>query len=329
MTRLRYNGLNAELASGLTGSATSVSFTAALTHAGGTNVPTITGSDYLALSILDSDGVVKEIVYLTAYTSGGTSGTIARGKEGTTGVSHSSGVAVVHSPTALDVGTPTYLLDHNTTPAAGSPEGVVFWKPPPVTTWSFTGGSLPSGWTNRSATSVSFDGTGMTATYGAGAGHQVAVPTLGGSQATVTAKFVTGSASGVMMGVMLTTSAGEGVGSVYYNSPSGLLAARVGAWQYASSFDAVGVATTYPAWKRLKMQLSGGNYSYKASRSTDGATYSSDSAAVTASVATAEPTVISVGSILGSATAKIEWVSFSGGSGGLQGYWDGSSILTF
>lgn len=103
MARLRYNGLasgsggseaNVTLGGSLTNSATSVTFAAALTYGGGTAVPTISGSDYLPLSILNSNGKVREVVHLTAYTSGATTGTIARGKEGTTGVSHASGATV-------------------------------------------------------------------------------------------------------------------------------------------------------------------------------------------------------------------------------------------
>lgn len=104
MARLRYNGLVAELGgSGLTNSATSVTFATALTHSGGTNVPTISGSDYIPLTILDSDGVPKEIVYLTAYTAAATTGTISRSQEGTSGVTHAAGVAIVHGPTVTDV----------------------------------------------------------------------------------------------------------------------------------------------------------------------------------------------------------------------------------
>ena len=103
MARLRYLGLVAELAgSGLTNSATSVDFAAALTYAGGTAVPTLSG-DYIPLTILDSDGVPAEVVYLTAYTSAATTGTIARGKEGTTGVSHSSGAVIVDAHLPSDV----------------------------------------------------------------------------------------------------------------------------------------------------------------------------------------------------------------------------------
>lgn len=103
MARLRYNGLSTTLGASLTNVDTSVTFGAALTHSNGTAVPTITGSDYIPLSILDSSGHLSEIVWLTAYTTGTTTGTIARGKEGTSGVAHSSGDKVVQAPLAEDV----------------------------------------------------------------------------------------------------------------------------------------------------------------------------------------------------------------------------------
>jgi hypothetical protein len=103
MARLRYNGLTAALGASLTNSATSVTFAAGLTHSGGTNVPTITGSDYIPLTILDASGNVSEIVNLTAYTAGATTGTISRAQEGTTGVAHSSDDKIVHAPTVLDI----------------------------------------------------------------------------------------------------------------------------------------------------------------------------------------------------------------------------------
>lgn len=101
--RLRYNGLRATLGASLTNSGTTITFAAALTHSGGTAVPTLAGGDYIPLSILDSAGVLSEVVYLTAYTSGATTGTITRGKESTTGVAHTSGDRVVHGPTSLDI----------------------------------------------------------------------------------------------------------------------------------------------------------------------------------------------------------------------------------
>ena len=104
MARLRYNGLTAELGgSGLTDSATSVTFAAGLTHSNGTNVPTITGSDYIPLAILDATGHLSEIVWLTAYTAAATTGTISRGQEGTSGVDHSSGDGVTCAALVADV----------------------------------------------------------------------------------------------------------------------------------------------------------------------------------------------------------------------------------
>lgn len=110
MTRLRYNGLNAALGGSLTNSATSITFAAALTHSNGTAVPTISSPDYIPLAILDTSGHLSEIVWLTAYTSGATTGTIARGKEGTSGVTHSSGDKVVAAVLAADV-TATHYSD--------------------------------------------------------------------------------------------------------------------------------------------------------------------------------------------------------------------------
>lgn len=103
MARLRYNGLSTTLGGSLaSGATTAVTFAAALTYNGGTSVPTITGSDYIPLSILDSAGKLAEVVYLTAYTSGATTGTIARGKEGTSGAARASGLKVVQAPTTYD-----------------------------------------------------------------------------------------------------------------------------------------------------------------------------------------------------------------------------------
>lgn len=105
MARLRYNGLRGTLGASLTNSATSVTFAAALTSLG-SNVATISGSDYIPLALLDSNGLTAEIVHLTAYTSGATTGTIARGKEGTSGVSHSNGAAFVNGPSVRDFALP-------------------------------------------------------------------------------------------------------------------------------------------------------------------------------------------------------------------------------
>jgi hypothetical protein len=102
MARLRYNGLAGTLGASLSDSATSVTFAAKLTHAGG-DVPTITGSDYIPLALLDSDGLCVEIAHVTAYTAEATSGTIARGKESTTAVAHDNGATFVNAATVLDI----------------------------------------------------------------------------------------------------------------------------------------------------------------------------------------------------------------------------------
>jgi hypothetical protein len=106
MARLRYNGLSAALGGALTAGGTAITFAAALTHSGGTQVPTIAGTDFIPLSIIDqATGRLSEIVYLTAYTAGQTTGTITRAQEGTAGVAHAIGDKLVHSATVADLTT--------------------------------------------------------------------------------------------------------------------------------------------------------------------------------------------------------------------------------
>jgi hypothetical protein len=66
---------------------------------------TLGTDEYLAI-VIDPEGAAQgpEIVYLTAYTATQTTGTIERGKESTAdpGVSHPSGTAWIHGPTARD-----------------------------------------------------------------------------------------------------------------------------------------------------------------------------------------------------------------------------------
>lgn len=137
MTRLRYDGLatgasGSLVAASLSGahnnSTTTLTLSAALTHDGGTAVPTITGSDYFMLSILDGDGLVAEIVRVTAYTSGATTATMTRGQEGTPGVAHAGGARVVNAPTVEDFTLPalTYtpaLTAVTTNPTLGAGSG--------------------------------------------------------------------------------------------------------------------------------------------------------------------------------------------------------------
>lgn len=102
MARLRYNGLTATLNSTLSAGATSISFNSALTHSAGVAVPTLSGGDYIALSIFNSSRNLAEIVHLTAYTSGATTGTILRAQEGTSAVAHSQNSRIVHAANADD-----------------------------------------------------------------------------------------------------------------------------------------------------------------------------------------------------------------------------------
>lgn len=118
MARLRYNGLRATLGgSGLTATATAITFSAALTYNGGAGTPTavptigLTTSDYIPLSIVDpTTGLVSEIVYLTAYTTGATTGTISRGNEGTTGQVQAVGRQIVHDVSTGDFGVLTSFV---------------------------------------------------------------------------------------------------------------------------------------------------------------------------------------------------------------------------
>lgn len=102
MTRKAYVGLKATLGGSLTSSGTTITFAAGLTHLAGAAVPTLGSGEFIPLVIFDSSGVPQEIVHLTAYTSAATTGTISRGQEGTTGVSHASGDGVKCGPLPED-----------------------------------------------------------------------------------------------------------------------------------------------------------------------------------------------------------------------------------
>lgn len=103
MSRLKYNGVGTTLSSSLSNSATTLPLSQALAS-GGTNIPTIAAPDFLPLSIAESNGgKMTEIVYVTAYTSGATTATIVRGREGTSGVVHAAGDRVVNAPLVFDL----------------------------------------------------------------------------------------------------------------------------------------------------------------------------------------------------------------------------------
>lgn len=103
MARLRYNGLTATLGLELTSSAADIEFDGPLTHSGGIDVPTIVGGDEIPMTIRDAAGRVAEIVSLTAYTAGATTGTITRAQESTTAKDHASGMRVTHGLTVADM----------------------------------------------------------------------------------------------------------------------------------------------------------------------------------------------------------------------------------
>lgn len=114
MSRLRFVGLAGTVGpTGLTNAATTHTFTAPLTYANGVAVPTLTGSDYFLLSILDSTGKLSEVAQVTAYNSTTGAATLVRGQEGTTGVTHTSGdrvtLAAYPSDFPLTTGTAAVL----------------------------------------------------------------------------------------------------------------------------------------------------------------------------------------------------------------------------
>lgn len=88
--RLRVNFQRGSLGAGLTDADTTITFTEA------PGFPTLASGEYIPIAI------ESEVVHLTAYTAGDTTGTIARGKEGTAKAAHDSGVDWAHGPLAFD-----------------------------------------------------------------------------------------------------------------------------------------------------------------------------------------------------------------------------------
>jgi hypothetical protein len=81
-----------------------------ITFTGSPGWATLTGDDYIKL-VLDPPTSTNpvpnasfEIVYVTAYTGGSSTGTISRGEEGTTPVAHDINATWLNSPTAADYG---------------------------------------------------------------------------------------------------------------------------------------------------------------------------------------------------------------------------------
>jgi hypothetical protein len=101
VARLRKNNISGTASSnGITladGSTTTVSWASA------PGFPTIVAPDYYVV-IAEPDTANEEIMYLTAFTSGATTGTVTRAQEGTSGRAHAA-TAWTHGPTAQDFGT--------------------------------------------------------------------------------------------------------------------------------------------------------------------------------------------------------------------------------
>lgn len=96
MARLRYNLVQATLGADLLSGSSSITFNTALTE-GGVNIPTISGGDIIALR------VDQEIMHLTAYTAGATTGTVLRAQEQSEEADHYTASPVRHVITKEDV----------------------------------------------------------------------------------------------------------------------------------------------------------------------------------------------------------------------------------
>ena len=120
--RLRFDGLETLLASVLDATSSYIFFESTLTHSGGVEVQTIPSipaatGEHVALAILDQNNKLAEIVHLTEYTQGTTTGFVVRGQEGTTPRSHAQGAKVVHAATIEDY---LNVQDHENDPQAHS-----------------------------------------------------------------------------------------------------------------------------------------------------------------------------------------------------------------
>lgn len=109
-TRLRYDGVETYLATQLDAGVTTIQFAQRLETDGGTPIDSLTGDEYLALSILDANYRLQEIVHLVAYESEALTGTIERAQEGTQDRTHPADNKVVHATTVVDF---TLIQDHD------------------------------------------------------------------------------------------------------------------------------------------------------------------------------------------------------------------------
>ena len=104
MARLRFINISgAEATNTITISSTS---TTSVSWSASPSFPTIATPDY-AVIVVQPDTANEEIIYLTAFTAAGTSGTVVRAQEGTSGATY-TGTAWIHGPTVLDFGEQLY-----------------------------------------------------------------------------------------------------------------------------------------------------------------------------------------------------------------------------
>lgn len=104
--RLYYNGLRNTVPGAINSGDLTITFASTLTHVGG-NVPSLVGGNgHIPLHILDpTTGILRETVWITAYTSGGTVATVTRLQQGTGGGTHPAGCQVVCGISDYDFGT--------------------------------------------------------------------------------------------------------------------------------------------------------------------------------------------------------------------------------
>jgi hypothetical protein len=112
---------------------------------------TLAAGDFIKITIEPGAGTTpgsnREVVYLTAYTAGATTGTCARGQEGTTAISHASGLSWVCAPTTNDF------------PIGVSP--TVAAAPPPARAYrAASGPAHTGGYQKMSLDTISYDPNG-------------------------------------------------------------------------------------------------------------------------------------------------------------------------
>ena len=223
--------------------------------------------------------------------------------------------------------TPVALLEPGATvPPSGTPVGAVcFEKAAAVTTWDFTLGVLPAGWTTHGSASQTFSGSGMAGTFGAAGGWHIDGLTLPASFTLELWLLSQASFSSVMFGPQISDASGNGGMSSWYNAPNTILVEGMAAYAYNSSYQ-MGVGT--PAFPvRLRVRKSG--TSYFGSYSLDGGgSWSAETVAVTHA---AVVTRLGIGSCLGASSAVIQRAILRPGgavaSPGLaKGWWDGAAV---